>query len=166
MEPVSQPPLDALTYRAVVGRFATGVTVVSARVADGVRLMTVSSFTSVSLDPLLVLFCVDNSARFYETVMAAGQWGVSILAADQEHLSRLFATRANPMRELTVPHRAGPMTGAPLLDGAVAHLECRTVAHYPGGDHTILLGSVLAAEAVNERIGPLLYHRGGYGFLG
>lgn len=162
MDRVSKAPLDALLYRGVMGRFPTGVTVVSTRSPYGVRLMTANSFTSLSLEPLLVLVCIELSARFHPAVMAAGEWGVSVLAADQEPLSRLFASRGTDTGPLTVPHRIGPLTGAPLLDGAVAQLECRTVAQHPGGDHTILIGSVLDGAMTREGIGPLMFYRGEY----
>ena len=163
MEPARQPPFDAPAYRNVVGRFPTGVTVVSARSAHGPRLMTANSFTSVSLQPPLVLVCVELSARFHQAVIAAGEWGVSVLAADQEHLSRLFARRGGHPEVRSVPHRLGALTGAPLLDGAVAQLECRTVAQHPGGDHTILVGSVLDYAVSREGIGPLVFYQGRYG---
>ncbi len=165
MDPLSQPPFDAAAYRDVVSRFPTGVTVVSARSPNGIRLMTANSFTSVSLEPLLVLVCVLFSARFHRAIVAAGEWGVSVLAADQEHLSRVFAGRVGPADLATVPHRPGPVTGAPLLEGAVAHLECRTVAQYPGGDHTILIGSVLHGAVTRENISPLIFYHGGYSGL-
>lgn len=161
MDLASTTPLDMAVYRDVVGRFPTGVTVVSTRSPRGMRMMTANSFTSVSLDPLLVLVCIERSARFHDPVSAAGEWGVSVLAADQEPLSRLFASH-DSAEELTVPHRPGPVTGAPLLDGAVAQLECRTVASYPGGDHTILIGSVLHGAVTRADIGPLVFFRGGY----
>jgi len=175
MDPLSQPPeVDTVAYRDVVGRFPTGVTVVSARSPQGVRLMTANSFTSVSLEPLLVLVCVRLTARFHQAVVNAGEWAVSVLAADQEWLARLFAgrsgdaelqgdLRADPHADLhAVPHRLGPRTGAPLLDGSVAALECRTVAAHPGGDHTILLGAVLDGAVAREGVSPLVFCRGGY----
>lgn len=166
MDPLSQPALvDAAVYREVVGRFPTGVTVVSTRSPQGFRLMTANSLTSVSLEPLLVLVCIQLTARFHPAVVGAGEWAVSVLAADQEHLARLFAGRAGPADLLAVPHRLGPLTGAPLLDGAVAQLECRTVAAHPGGDHTILLGAVLDGAVTREGVSPLVFYRGGYGGL-
>lgn len=163
MDPLSQPLADTLVYRDVVGRFPTGVTVVSTRSPQGVRLMTANSLTSVSLDPLLVLVCIQLTARFHQPVVAAGEWAVSVLAADQEHLARIFAGRSGPADLGAVPHRLGRLTGAPLLTGAVAQLECRTVATHPGGDHTILLGAVLDGAVTRADVGPLVFYRGGYG---
>lgn len=170
MDPHSQPPVvDAEVYRDVVGRFPTGVTVVATRTSLGLRLMTANSLTSVSLEPLLVLICIQLTARFHQAAITAGQWAVSVLAADQEPLARLFAGRAGNGDQhadlRAVPHRLGPMTGAPLLDGAVAQLECRTVATHPGGDHTILLGAVLDGAVTREGVSPLVFYRGGYGSL-
>ena len=163
MDPLSHPPVaDALVYRDVMGRFPTGVTVVSARAPQGVRMMTANSFTSVSLEPLLVLICVDLTARFHQALISAGEWGVSVLAADQEPLARLFAGRAGPGDLHAVPHRLGPLTGAPLLDGAVAQLECRTVATHPGGDHTVVVGAVLDGAVTREGVSPLVFYRGRY----
>ncbi|PZS31877.1 MAG: flavin reductase [Pseudonocardiales bacterium] len=162
MDLVRKSPLDADVYRDVVGRFLTGVTVVSTRSPHGARLMTANSFTSVSLEPLLVLVCIEWSARFHAAVLATGEWGVSVLAADQEPLSRQFAVRGSPPGALTVPHRLGPLTGAPLLDGAVAQMECRTLAEHPGGDHTILIGSVLDGAVTRDDISPLVFYRGDY----
>jgi len=147
----------------VVGRFPTGVIVASVRSPDGPRLMTANSFTSVSLEPPLVLICVELTARFHQAVLTAGEWGVSVLAADQEEVSRAYARRSVLDGIPTAAHRLGPHTGAPLLDGAVAQLECRTVAEHPGGDHTIVVGAVLDAVVSRTGIGPLLYHQGRYG---
>lgn len=166
MDPLSQPHLvDSAVYRDVVGRFPTGVTVVSTRTPQGVRLMTANSLTSVSLEPLLVLVCIQLSARFHTAVLSAGEWAVSVLAADQEPLARLFAGRSGSTELLAVPHRLGPLTGAPLLDGAVAQLECRTVAEHPGGDHAILIGAVLDGAVTREGVSPLVFYRGAYGSL-
>lgn len=162
MDPPSRPSAEAAAYRHVMSRLPTGVTVVSTAAPQGGRLMTANSFTSVSLEPLLVLVCIDLTARFHEAVAATGAWGVSVLAADQESLSRRFAGRGGPADLRSVPHRIGPLTGAPLLDGAVVHLECRTVAAHPGGDHTIIVGAVLDATVTRADVGPLVFHRGHY----
>ncbi|MDQ6873912.1 MAG: flavin reductase family protein [Actinomycetota bacterium] len=162
MDPLSRPYAETAAYRQVMARLPTGVTVVSTPSAQGGRLMTANSFTSVSLEPLLVLVCIDLTARFHEAVAATGEWGVSVLAADQEQLSRRFAGRDGPTDLKSVPHRLGPRTGAPLLTGAVVQLECRTVATHPGGDHTIVVGAVLEAVVTREGVGPLVFHRGRY----
>ena len=160
-EPV--PSLDAHSYRHVVGRFATGVTVVST-VHEGVRYgMTVNSFTSVSLDPLLVLFCCELDASLHAPLMAAGVWGVSVLSADQQKVAAWFATRgtAGVDQFVECPARPGPVTGVPLVADSLAWLECRTRTTYDGGDHTIVLGEVVDL-AIGVDASPLLYFRSDY----
>jgi len=156
--------VDALDYRRVVGRFATGITVVTTR-EDGVdHGMTVNSLTSVSLDPVLALFCCEKVARFHEAVGASGHWAVSVLGADQEPVARWFAMRGRPLEGqfARVPHRRGAASGALLLADAIATFECRTVAAYDGGDHTIVVGEVLTVDTPREGVGPLMYYEGHY----
>ena len=156
--------LDALEYRRVVGRFATGVTVVTTVLDGEQHAMTCNSFTSVSLDPVLVLFCAEKVARFHDIVLDAGSWAVSVLAAHQEDLSRRFAVRG---RELEgqfegLPHDLGPVTGAAVLGGAIATLECRTLSTTDAGDHTVLIGEVIGLGAPDPVSDPLLYFEGRY----
>lgn len=152
-------------YRKAVGRFATGVTVVTTTVRGGSAALTANSFTSVSLDPVLLLVCVQKSARFHALVLEAGVWGVSVLAADMEEISTRFAS---PVRyELDRPfeglkHSAGAVTGCPLLDDALATFECRTVLAYEGGDHTMLLGEVLTLATPRSDVPPLVFFDGTY----
>ncbi|MDQ6650860.1 MAG: flavin reductase family protein [Actinomycetota bacterium] len=151
--------VDPLEYRRVVARFATGITVVTTQHEGAHHAMTVNSFTSVSLVPLLVLISVEKIARFHPAVLAAGVWGVSVLAAGQEDVARWFATRGRPSTEDQfdgIRHRHGPETGTLLLDDALATLECRTVSVTDAGDHTVVLGEVLSVRrpATGE---PLLY---------
>lgn len=158
------PPVDPRRYRDAVGRFPTGVTILTARLGGRHHGMTANSITSVSLDPVLMLVCVDRAARLHDLIMASQEWAVSVLGAGAERVSRLFA---DPHRRLgeglaEVSHHYGPHTGAVLLDDALATLECRTVAAYPGGDHTILLGEVLSAQVPGPDDSPLLYYRGEY----
>ena len=153
----------AADYRHAISRFATGVTVVST-VHDGVRHgMTVSSLTSVSLDPILLLFCCGKDSTLHAPVLAAGQWAVSVLPATRERLGQHFATHAPPGADQfagqdVVP---GPRTGAPVVLGALAWLECRTWATYDGGDHTIVVGEVIGLE-IGAEADPLLYYRSDY----
>ena len=162
----SPAPPDPDLFRRAVGRYATGVTVVST-VADGLdHAMTANSFTSVSLDPLLVLVCVERDSRFHEAVLSAGLWGVSVLAEAAGRHARWFATRGRPLvgQFAQVPHHRG-VTGAALLDESVAWLECRTTSVHEAGDHDILVGEVLAIPAVNREAAPLVYWASGYGGL-
>jgi len=151
--------VDAETFRRVLGAApspVTIVTIVDARGAD--HGMTVSAFTSLSLEPPLVLVCVGDDATIATPMREARHFGVSVLADDQAELSIRFADR--DVRGFDgVSSRRAP-AGSALLDGATAHLECRVVARYPGGDHTIIVGEVTFATA-SERP-PLVHLRGRY----
>jgi flavin reductase (DIM6/NTAB) family NADH-FMN oxidoreductase RutF len=161
-------PVDAATFRRVVSRFATGVTVVTA-VLDGVdHAMTANAFTSVSLDPVLVLVCVEKEARFHDAIAASGLWGVSVLDASGRRAAEWFATRGRPLIGQLEPYAThrGPHTGASLFDAALATLECRTWASYDGGDHSIVVGEVLAVDLRRPEGEALLYFRSAYQQLG
>jgi flavin reductase (DIM6/NTAB) family NADH-FMN oxidoreductase RutF len=154
-------------FRHAVGRFATGVCVVST-VVDGVdHAMTASAFTSVSLDPPLVLVCVELDSRFHDAVVEAGVWAVSVLDGTARGVADWLATRGRPLvgQLDPVPHRRGELTGAALPFQAVAWLECRTHARYPGGDHSILVGEVMGVELGSATAATLSYHRGQYRVL-
>ncbi len=160
-------PLDDRAFRAALGRFTSGVTVVSA-VHQGVdHAITASAFTSVSLNPPLVLVCVDSHNRFHDPVLAAGRWAVSILADEAQDAASWLATRGRDLAHQLdpVPHHRGAFTGAALLDDALAWLECRTWQTYPGADHTIVVGQVQWAATADGRDDPLLYYRSHYGSL-
>lgn len=156
--------VDPIAYRRVVGRYATGIALVTTAL-DGVQHgMTCNSLTSVSLEPVLVLFCAEKIARFHDAVLAAGTWAVSVLSAEQLELSRRFALRGRPLHGQfdDVPHRLGPRSGAVVVAGAVAALECRTLRTMDGGDHTVVLGEVLGADIPDVGGEPLLYYEGRY----
>lgn len=155
--------IDPDSFRSVLGRFASGITVVTTRDAEGRDVgMTVSAFCSVSLDPPLVQVCVDHAASLYAALSVSKGYGVNILAAEQEALSRRFATAESTRRFDGIGYRRGE-SGVLLLDDALAHLECRIVASHPTGDHTMFVGEVESATARSAR--PLLYYRGGYAQL-
>jgi flavin reductase len=144
---VSVPTSGRTVLRSILGRFATGVIVVAAG-REAPCGMTANAFTSVSLDPPLVLVCVDRSALIYKTVLAAGSFAVSMLSARQEHVARYFADHSRPRgaEEFSaVEWSPGPSTGAPVLHGAIAWLDCELTNSYDGGDHEIFIGSVLAS---------------------
>ena len=159
------PPVDALQYRRVVGRFATGVTVVTTVLDGQHHALTANSFTSVSLDPFLVLFCPERVARFHDAVLASGVFGVSVLAQGQQELSRRFAARGRPLEGQFdgVPYTVGAHTGTVLLDGALASLECETVTTTDAGDHSVVIGRVLGLGVPSPAGAPLLYYEGRYG---
>jgi flavin reductase (DIM6/NTAB) family NADH-FMN oxidoreductase RutF len=159
-------PVDPHEYRHAMARFATGVAVVATEL-DGVRYgKTVSSLASVSLDPVLLLFSCERDASLHEPVLASGRWAVSVLSAEQEDVARWFATRG--VRGIDQfqgqSARPGAVTGAPLLEGALAWFECRTWASYDGGDHTILVGEVVNLDCAPDAA-ALLYHRSRFGRL-
>jgi flavin reductase (DIM6/NTAB) family NADH-FMN oxidoreductase RutF len=156
--------LDALEYRRVVGRFATGVTVVTTLLDGEQHAMTCNSFTSVSLEPVLVLFCAEKVARFHDAVLASGTWAVSVLGQGQEDVSRHFAARGRSLEDQfdQRPHAVGSITGAAVLEGAIAALECRTVSTTDAGDHTVVIGEVLGLGVPDPAGEPLLYYEGRY----
>ncbi len=152
-------PIDAGTFRHALGRFPSGVTVVTVRHEERDYGMTVSAFASVSLVPPLVLVCIGDDATIAGAVAAAGHFAVSVLAENQKALAQLFAeTDADRFAGTAV---ARGVTGLALLEGAAAHLECAIVARHRAGDHTIVVGEVLAATAVEDGR-PLIYQRGEY----
>jgi len=153
-------PVEKSEFRSALGHFASAVTVVTAKLADGqLAGITVTAFSSLSLDPPLVLVCIDKRARIHDPLETGKSYAVNILAHDQELVSRRFAS-SGPDQFREIGYREGT-TGVPLLDGAIAMLECRIVDRLAGGDHTIIVGEV---EATHVREGkPLMYFRGGYG---
>lgn len=158
-------PVDADVFRQAMGRFVTGVTVVSAPgTATQPHAMTANAVTSVSLDPCLLLVCVEQEARFHEAVVDGGAFGVSVLSAEQRRVARWLATRGRPLvgQLAQVPHHAGPVTGVPLVTGALSTLECAVESLHDAGDHTIVVGRVLAATADEHGGEPLVWYRSAY----
>jgi flavin reductase (DIM6/NTAB) family NADH-FMN oxidoreductase RutF len=150
-------------FRRVLGHFATGVTIVTTRDTDGRATgLTVSAFCSVSLDPPQVLVCVDHKSQSYPALRDGAHFAVNFLGDGHEEVSRRFATTRLDKFE-GVPHNFGKY-GSPLIEGALAQLECRIVSRHVEGDHTILVGRV--EEARNGAGDPLLYFRGKYRRLG
>jgi flavin reductase (DIM6/NTAB) family NADH-FMN oxidoreductase RutF len=146
-------------FRRVLGHFATGVTVLTTCDADARPTgLTASAFSSVSLDPPLVLICVDHKSQSYPALKDRRCFAVNVLSADQQAVSRRFAsTRLDKFDE--VPHTISDL-GLPLIQGAIAQLECTTVSVHVEGDHTIFVGRVERARA--DAGEPLLYFRGQY----
>ena len=155
-------PIAPDAFRAVLGRFASGVTVLTARDRDGRdHGMTVSAFCSVSLSPPLVLACIDREAEMLDILPHATHFGISVLCETQEAVSRRFAELPEGRFE-GIGFTRGE-SGVALLDDALAHLECRVVNRYEGGDHVIFVAQVEHARTEPGR--PLLYYRGGYAQL-
>lgn len=155
-------------FRRASGFLANGITVVTTRLGDVDHAMTANSFTTVSLDPLLVLVCAARDTRFLDAVLQSGQWAVSILDASAHEAAVWFATKGRPLAGQLdrVPHTRGPESGAAVLDSALSVLEVVTTATHDGGDHVIVVGRVVSVAIPSvtraEATGPLVYYRGGY----
>ncbi len=151
--------MDALTFRQIAGCFATGVAIATTKAKDGTPYgLTVNSFTSLSLDPLLVLVNIDKQAGVYDAFMQSDTYAVNILQQSQKALSQQFAATGID-RFAGVPYRNGQL-GAPILDGCLAFFDCKIVNRLDGGDHTIFIGAVLDGAAGDGQ--PLLFYRGQY----
>lgn len=157
--------VDGQALRQAMARFATGVTVVLSELDGQVHGMTANAVASVSLDPPLLLVCVGRGRRMHGVLEQAGSFTVSVLAEDQEHLSRYFAGQWDLLRPEEVPLDRTRGTAHPVLAGSLAWLDCLVVAAYPGGDHTIFLGRVERAGWAEEGR-PLLFFRSRYARLG
>jgi flavin reductase (DIM6/NTAB) family NADH-FMN oxidoreductase RutF len=152
-------------FKGALGSWAAGVTVVTTRDrdADMVYGITVSSFSSLSIDPLLVLVCLADSNRLPRMIEKSGRFAVSILAEGQEKISGYFAVSGREPSD-KFEDDIGTIeaeTGSPIIDGALAHLDCELDRAIPGGDHTIVIGRVVSAKSNPERK-PLIYYRRGY----
>lgn len=148
-------------FRQAMGRFLTGVAVVTSCGPDGPHGTTVSSLASVSLDPPMLLVCLSRRSRGAEVVCGAGTFIVNVLGQDQSELAGWFATPGRPRGAASfagVEHRTGS-SGAPVLAGAVTHLECRVAQEVLAGDHTIFIGEVTDVGFA-DRTDPLAYHQG------
>ena len=146
--------LDANGFRKVMGLRAVGVTVVTTRDRHGEpRGLTATAVCSASLSPPLILVCIDRKAECHQAIQEAEVFTVNLLREDQEPLSRHFARKFKG-----IPHSSG-ITGSPILDDVLAHVECRVQARYPSGDHTIFLGEVVGAGVapLDDAGSPLLH---------
>jgi flavin reductase (DIM6/NTAB) family NADH-FMN oxidoreductase RutF len=154
---------DSLEFRRVMGRFATGVCVVTCLRADGsIGAMTINSLVSVSLDPLLISWSLQNSSSHCADFAAAEKFAISILAEAQQALARRYAARGDSAQ--FVEDFAHSANGPPVIAGALAHIECAHWAMHPAGDHTLILGEVTGlASGAEER--PLLFFDGRFGGL-
>lgn len=156
--------VDQTEFRRVMGHFATGVTVITTHDGAGTLAgLTANAVSSVSLNPPLVLVCVDKGAESYPAFSASGAFAINILSEEQEAISRRFA-KSGGDKFTGTGYRLG-VTGSPLLSDVVAHIECKVKHAFDAGDHTIFVGEVLEIAVDGER-DPLLYFRGGYRNLG
>lgn len=150
-------------FRATVGSFATGVTVVTTRGEEHAYGMTANAFSSLSLDPPLVLVCVIAGSEGSKHIDSNRCFAVNILRDEQEPLSRYFASRDRPRGQdafLEVPHRVAA-TGSPILEGAIGYLDCRLHSDHEAGDHQIFIGEVLEI-GLDPEGQPLVFHGGRY----
>jgi flavin reductase (DIM6/NTAB) family NADH-FMN oxidoreductase RutF len=155
-------PVEKAEFRRALGHFASAVTVVTVKTKAGEPAgITVTAFSSLSLDPPLVLICIDRRARLHDHFQRGGYYAVNILNEDQETVSRRFASsEPDQFREIGYSESAA---GTPLIHGAVSAIECRIVDLLPGGDHTIIVGEVESTHVSEGK--PLVYFRGGYSQL-
>jgi flavin reductase (DIM6/NTAB) family NADH-FMN oxidoreductase RutF len=153
--------IDKMLFRQIAGSFASGVTVVTTGGDGEYHGMTASAFSSLSLEPPLVLVCVDRTAATLPYLQASGAFNISILTDAQEQISRQFAAKDSPQSRLEdTDHHLGA-NGIPILDNCLAYFECRVVSQYDGGDHIIFVGEVTSG-ALGDSNEPLLYYRSAY----
>jgi len=157
--------IDGREFRRVLGHYPTGVTVVTAACPDGPEGLTIGSFNSVSLDPPLVSFCAGNDSDSWQKMRHAGSFCVNVLSDRQADLSTAFASQSQD-RFAGVAIRV-EATGAPVIEGCLAWIDCRLNAVHPAGDHDIVVGEVMALSAGSDsgsnNDGPLVFVKGGYG---
>jgi flavin reductase (DIM6/NTAB) family NADH-FMN oxidoreductase RutF len=155
-------PVNPLEFRSIIGRFATGVTVITTAAGELLQGMTANALTSLSLDPVMILICVDRTAHTHGMLERGGVFAVNILGEHQEDVSRLFAKSAEPEAGQLrgQAYRIGA-SGAPILDDCLAYIDCRVAETLSGGDHSIFLGEVMDAGVVRE-VPPLVFYRGHY----
>lgn len=159
--------VDADRFRLAMGRFATGVTVVTTFSGGHDHAMTANAFTSVSIDPLLVLVCVEVDARFHDAICESKVWGVSVLGAPQRAVAAFLSVQGRPLHGQLdrIPHHHGEVTGVALLDDALATIECRTTDMHPAGDHSVVVGEVVSLSSAEHPADALVYYRSRYGTL-
>jgi flavin reductase (DIM6/NTAB) family NADH-FMN oxidoreductase RutF len=160
---VSAHDIDPAQFRQLLGRFATGVTILTVVTPEGRPIgMTANSLSSVSLHPPLISVCVDRDADMHDIIIKADEFVVNVLSSQQETLARRFADKQVDRFD-GIGYHLSP-DGLVLLDAALAHIECHRHTQFQAGDHTIVVGKVVGGETGDGR--PLLYYRGGYAALG
>jgi len=153
--------VDAGRFKQALSHWVTGVTIVTARDAERIHGMTVSAFTEVSLEPPLVLVCADKRSDTHLVIAAGKVFAVNILARDQAELSNRFASKQDEDKRFEGLACESGETGAPLIAGSVANLDCRLIADHDHGDHVVYVGEVVDVRLFDKE--PLLYHSGSYG---
>ncbi len=151
--------VDVGLFKQVMRHFVTGVMVLTVPDGDGMHAVTVNGLTSLSLNPLLMLVCIEKNAYSHGLLQQTQKFALNILGGEQAELGRRFAfdreARGRPM-ELVPGHKGA--TGAWIFERSLGFLECRVTAEYPGGDHTIFIGEVIGAEVKESADGPLIYY--------
>lgn len=158
----SSSGVDTRLFRDVAGCFATGVTVITTADERGPRGLTANAISSLSLDPTLFLVCVDLRATSYPVLSTAGHFAINILAADQEEISNFFAGTTPPDNPMGDIQYQMSERGSPLIEGALAWLDCKTHSILDGGDHKIFVGEVSSCDVARPDAEPLLFFRGKY----
>jgi flavin reductase (DIM6/NTAB) family NADH-FMN oxidoreductase RutF len=153
-------PISADEFKAALGLRASGVSIVTARAGDEVHGMTMTDFAGVSLSPPLALICADKSANTLKVIQKGGNFAINLLASGQQALSNKFASKKDEWTRFEGLRCAQAATGAPLIPGALASLDCRVVAQHDAGDHVVVVGQIEAF--VRGEGDPLLYFCGGY----
>lgn len=156
--------IDPLQFRQAAGLFATGVLVVTTGKDGAFKAVTINSFTTVSLEPTLLLFCLDNRSRTLPLVTESGTFTVNVLRDDQEDISRMFAKSDSGYSIDDVDYELGTV-GTPMIAGCLAYFQCRVQDSHVAGDHTIIIARVESAE-LGEEGRPLIFFRGKYGLDG
>jgi flavin reductase (DIM6/NTAB) family NADH-FMN oxidoreductase RutF len=165
-ETAAQQAFNGREFRSALGTFATGVTVVTTQGSDEAYGLTANAFSSVSLDPPLILVCVINGTRGSDSILQNGVFAVNILGSEQEPYSRYFASRDRPRGKEAfgqIPHRT-EITGSPILEGVAGYLDCRVHASHQAGDHLIFIGEVVGL-GLDPEARPLVFHGGQYRYL-
>ena len=153
--------INAEEFRAAMGAWPSGVTIITARAGDKIHGMTVSDFSGASLDPPLALVCASKSSHTTEMIQEGENFGVNVLRVEQDGLSNKFASKKEEWSRFDGVETFEGKTGAPLLQDALVNLDCRLVAVHDAGDHVLCVGEI-ESTTVNDGA-PLLYFRGGYG---
>jgi len=162
---LQQKTIDSRTFREVMGRFSTGVTVVTVRDDEKPHGMTVNSFTSVSLDPLLILVCLDKDAETTDMLLRTRRFSVNILTAEQKRLAQRFAESGNEQDRFDGIDYSLSEEGTPILSDVLGHLTCTVDKVVESGDHYIFIGEVVDLGSGDDKMTPLLFYRGNYNVL-
>jgi flavin reductase (DIM6/NTAB) family NADH-FMN oxidoreductase RutF len=154
---------EIATFKQAMGRFGSGVTVITMMSEGVIHGMTASAFSSLSLDPALVLVCVGNKQSSHRMMKESSHYVVNILARAQENISNHFARpRPEGVEEFAgIPHKIGP-NGIPWIEGCIANIDCKVTDVLPGGDHDIFIGQVEHIQLADAKVPPLMYYMGAY----